>query len=128
MPPMNVPSSTPMETAEDPITSCSNWNQTTSYMSAAQPLPTKSSRSAGRNRRGVIEKDLSGLGGTEENGDVITDLCQRWAGAVRPILVSRRDPVSWFKKLRSRTHEDAATPVNPAEMPLIRLEGVGKVF
>ncbi len=54
MPPMNVPSSTPIETADEPITSCSSWNQTTSYISAAQPLPTNSSSSAGRNRRGVI--------------------------------------------------------------------------
>ena len=29
MPPMNVPSSTPSETADEPITSCSSWNQTT---------------------------------------------------------------------------------------------------
>ncbi len=30
MPPMNVPSSTPMETAVEPMTSCSSWNQTIS--------------------------------------------------------------------------------------------------
>ena len=30
MPPMNVPSSTPSETADEPITSCSSWNQTIS--------------------------------------------------------------------------------------------------
>ena len=53
---MNVPSSTPSETADEPITSCSSWNQTTSYISAAQPLPTNSSSNAGRNRRGVIRE------------------------------------------------------------------------
>ena len=30
MPPMNVPSSTPSETADEPMTSCSSWNQTIS--------------------------------------------------------------------------------------------------
>ena len=30
MPPMNVPSSTPSETADEPITSWSSWNQTIS--------------------------------------------------------------------------------------------------
>ena len=30
MPPMKVPSSTPIETADDPMTSSSSWNQTTS--------------------------------------------------------------------------------------------------
>ena len=30
MPPMNVPSSTPSETAEEPTTSCSSWNHTIS--------------------------------------------------------------------------------------------------
>ena len=30
IPPMNVPSSTPSDTAEDPITSCRSWNQTIS--------------------------------------------------------------------------------------------------
>src|SRR5262245_52919845 len=54
MPPMKVPRRTAIDTADDPITSCRSWNQTTSYISAAQPLPTNSSRSAGRNRRGVI--------------------------------------------------------------------------
>ena len=53
---MNVPRSTPIDTADDPITSWRSWNQTTSYISAAQPLPTKSSSSAGRNRRGVINR------------------------------------------------------------------------
>jgi hypothetical protein len=37
---MKVPSSTAIDTADDPITSCRSWNQTTSYISAAQPLPT----------------------------------------------------------------------------------------
>ena len=30
MPPMNVPSSTPIETVDEPTTSCSIWNQTIS--------------------------------------------------------------------------------------------------
>ncbi len=30
MPPMNTPNNTPSDTAEEPMTSCSNWNQTTS--------------------------------------------------------------------------------------------------
>src|SRR6185436_4670550 len=56
IPPMNVPRSTPIETADEPITSWRSWNQTTSYISAAQPLPTNSSSSAGRYRRGVINR------------------------------------------------------------------------
>jgi hypothetical protein len=53
---MKVPRSTPIETADDPITSWSSWNQITSYISAAQPLPTNSRSNAGRNRRGVIRE------------------------------------------------------------------------
>src|SRR5215213_5511249 len=51
MPPMNVPSSTPIDTADDPMTNSSSWNQTTSYMRAAHPLPTNNSRSTGSRRR-----------------------------------------------------------------------------
>ena len=47
IPPMKVPSSTPIETDEEPTNSSSIWNQTISYISAAQPLPTNSSSSTG---------------------------------------------------------------------------------
>ena len=53
MPPMNVPSSTASETADEPRTSCSSWNQTISYISAAQPLPTNSARTSGNQRSAV---------------------------------------------------------------------------
>src|SRR5436190_10178342 len=51
MPPMNVPSRTPSDTADDPMISSSSWNQTTSYTSAAHPLPINNASSAGRYRR-----------------------------------------------------------------------------
>jgi hypothetical protein len=47
-PPMKTPNSIPNDIAVEPITSASNCNQTTSYMSAAQPLPKKSNSSARR--------------------------------------------------------------------------------
>src|SRR3970040_1676051 len=47
MPPMNVPSSTPIDTDEEPTNSSSIWNQTISYISAAHPLPTNSSSRIG---------------------------------------------------------------------------------
>jgi len=49
-----------MEMDDEPITSSSNWNHTTSYTSAAQPLPTKRTRRIGRKRRDV----MSGKGST----------------------------------------------------------------
>ena len=45
---MKVPSSTPIDTDEEPTNSSSIWNQTISYISAAQPLPTKSSSRIGQ--------------------------------------------------------------------------------
>ncbi len=45
---MKTPNNIPSDTADEPITSASNWNQTTSYMSAAQPLPKNSNSSASR--------------------------------------------------------------------------------
>src|SRR5215211_6664081 len=62
MPPMKVPRSTPSEMADEPMTSCRSWNQTISYTSAAQPLPTKSSSNAGMNRRAFIQENLSETG------------------------------------------------------------------
>ncbi len=50
IPPMKVPSNTPRDTAVEPITSCSNWNQTISYINAEQPLPTNNSNIKGRKR------------------------------------------------------------------------------
>ena len=35
--------SSPNETADEPITNCSSWNQTISYIKAAQPLPANRS-------------------------------------------------------------------------------------
>src|SRR6266446_6388742 len=50
-PPMNVPSSTASETAEDPTTSCSSWNHTIWYIRAAHPLANDSApRSRSRRR------------------------------------------------------------------------------
>src|SRR5262245_15669567 len=47
MPPINVPSKTPSETAEEPMTSWRSWNQTISYIKAAQPLPMNNRRTSG---------------------------------------------------------------------------------
>src|SRR6187455_1739125 len=58
MPPMNVPRSTPRETADEPMISSSSWNHTTSYTSAAAPLPTKSSHRSGS----AADADLVGVG------------------------------------------------------------------
>ena len=41
---MYVAKSTPSDTADDPITSSSSWNQTISYTRAAQPLAANSTR------------------------------------------------------------------------------------
>src|SRR6188472_44221 len=54
MPPMKVPSRTPRETADEPMISWSSWNHTTSYTSAAAPLPTKSSHSRGSADEGEL--------------------------------------------------------------------------
>ena len=54
MPAMNVPSSTAIETADDPSTSCRPWNQMISYISAAQPLPRNSSRTSGKKRSVLV--------------------------------------------------------------------------
>ena len=55
IPPMNVPSSTPRETAVEPMTSCSSWSHTISYTRAAHPLPMNSgSRRSRRVEEGVV--------------------------------------------------------------------------
>ena len=54
MPAMNVPSSTAIDTADDPSTSCRPWNQMISYISAAQPLPRNISRTIGKKRSVVV--------------------------------------------------------------------------
>src|SRR5207249_4217134 len=46
-PPMYTASSSPNDTADEPITSCSNCNQTISYIKAAHPLPASSSNRIG---------------------------------------------------------------------------------
>ena len=54
MPAMNVPSSTAIDTADDPSTSCRPWNQMISYISAAQPLPRNISRTIGKKRSVLV--------------------------------------------------------------------------
>ena len=44
---MYTASSSPNDTADEPITSCSNCNQTISYIKAAHPLPASSSNRIG---------------------------------------------------------------------------------
>jgi hypothetical protein len=44
---MKIPSRIPRETADEPTESWRSWNQTTSYMSAAQPDPMKRTSRAG---------------------------------------------------------------------------------
>src|SRR5262245_32815731 len=62
MPPMNVPRRTPNEMALDPRLRESIWNQTTSYINAAAPLPTNSRIRAGRNGAvGVLDREADGL-------------------------------------------------------------------
>ena len=62
MPAMNVPSSTAIDTADDPSTSCRPWNQMISYISAAQPLPRNISRTIGK-KRSVLVSGAGGRGG-----------------------------------------------------------------
>jgi hypothetical protein len=59
---MKVPRSTPNEMALEPRLSESIWNQTTSYTSAAAPLPTNRRIRAGRNGAvGVLDSEEDGL-------------------------------------------------------------------
>src|SRR5438105_7623557 len=133
---MKVPRSTPIDTAEEPMTSWSNWNQTTSYMSAAQPLPTNRSSSAGRNRRGVIQGtflaslneengcyhgDIRGKGGPRLPGGA--GMCQRSDRHARQIQGGGL-MAWWTRKTAAR---DERSPVDP-NMPLIRLEGITRTF
>ena len=62
MPPMNVPSSTPIDTDEEPTNSSNIWNQTISYIKAALPLPTKSSSNTGSHWSGEAASLLSVTG------------------------------------------------------------------
>jgi hypothetical protein len=59
---MKVPRRTPNEMALDPRLKESIWNQTTSYISAAAPLPTNRRIRAGRyGAVGVLDKEADGL-------------------------------------------------------------------
>src|SRR5438067_1701439 len=111
-------------------------------MSAAQPLPTNNSNRPGRNRRGVIESpsripalaaSMLGRSLAHRRGCVsyyrrrVCLVClpgprrsQRLAARIRPIR--SEDLMAWWKR---------STPADPAadpNLPLIRLEGITKIF
>jgi hypothetical protein len=60
---MKMPSRIPRETADEPTESWRSWNQTTSYMSAAQPDPIKRTSSAGSQLEACLA-EAEGEGGT----------------------------------------------------------------
>jgi hypothetical protein len=64
---MKMPSRIPRETADEPTESCRSWNQTTSYMSAAQPDPIKRTSRAGNQLEPCLaeaEAEAEGESGT----------------------------------------------------------------
>src|ERR1043166_9086951 len=104
-------------------------------MRAAHPLPTNSSRSAGRNRRGVIQSTFRSVASRKLGMVSRLNTCRRGGSLtcaatnlpnVRPFryVQSRGGTMAWWKRAKSEPDEAAADPA----LPLLRFEGISKIF